>query len=277
MQKLLLLLFMVIAVSPAGAQINRKKLQKADKYLERQDFELAIPVYKEQFDEAEKSDPLYQQLLTGYSRSLYYAGVNQANISNWPKVLEYGKLYLDAVKLNIRLVAPEDRPHKYNVCQQMVLAYFTMGYKDSAQEYRDMLYEGYKEIRLPTGMGTSFNFERFEYDNMNVVAYESFASPHDKDNRPDYAKFIYNVYARGPRGQNATLLFSVKAVPYNKVSYEDPDLVLARSTYMNNREISDIIGAVQYTLPIDYDKLHYDVIEVIKGNYKVTGRTVNKM
>jgi hypothetical protein len=273
MIKLILLLFPIFLSNVAIGQSTDELLQKADSaYFDHKQYETALNLYKEIKRQLKPTDRDYGYAVDKVARALFY--LQQQNKENHTKSIDFSKQFIDLADKEGSHINPEILSKKYFMYKNIISGYFGLGQRVKAKPFQDTLYQAYKNKQLPEGIDNFYCFEKFVYNNQNVWGYEAFAQLGDKEAEGSFSKHVYYIYSRDSEGDDKNELFTLQTVKVHKLKGSEPDFVLTKRAKTNEQEVSGTIWKHTFNNPIDYEKLHNAVVEILKGGVQPDTKSV---
>jgi hypothetical protein len=277
MKIILAFLLMTSSASVFGQTDIYKKYQKADSLLQAENLNKAYNLLKEIEIECDKNDTLYDYILW------YYVGVSTA-IENdfrdkemFDSSLQYGLATLKLIERSAPYFDEKFGARKYWMTKNIIVSYFGLGQIDNAKKYKTILYDAYKNKKLPEGIEAYFNFTFFKWEDKNVWGYEWFEELPKNRMSKSFSKIVYYIYSTNADGSDKDQLYRLHVLMFHKI---DPsikfDYVLEKNLETATHEKSGTLYAYTYNEDIDYAKLQADIKEVLKGNYQAEVEKTNK-
>jgi len=159
--------------------------------------------------------------------------------------------------------------------KNVIVSYFGLGNYEKCQEYKNMLYEAYNSKTLPDGINEYFNFDYFRLDNVNIWGYEWFEELPKDRNSKSFSKVVYYIYSTNPDGSDKDQLYRLHVLMFHGNNKEF-DYVMTKRLETAKEEIAGTLYSYTYKEDIDYEKLHNDVIQIIKGNLEPDTKRISK-
>jgi hypothetical protein len=251
----------------ATAQSGEELLKKADSaYFDYKDFETALGLYTKAKMQIKPDHRDYSYVVDKIAKTVFY--LQQEKKNDHARSIELSKQFIQLIDKEADLITPELVSKKYFMYKNIVVGYFGMEQRDKAKPFRDTLYNAYKNKQLPRGMDRYYNFENFVYNNQNVWGYEAFPELGDKETEGSFSKHIYYIYSRDSLGEDKEQLYTLHTVKIHKLKGTEPDFVLTKRSRTTENEISQSFWKFTFTNPVNYEKLHSAVVEVLKGGVK---------
>ena len=250
-----------------------------DTYFQEKDYDKAKEVYTDLKSELEKGTNDYNYAADQIAMIYFFERENLRSQNKFEASNVYLKnfiAYLENEKEYIRPFWNEEK--RYFLIKTIVQNHFALDQLEEASKYQKILYNAYKEKKLPDGINEYYSFEMFKWEDKNVWGYEWFPELGDPESEGSFSKIIYFVYSTDESGGDKDQLFSIHVLKVHKVDDEMPDYVLTKRLETATDEVSGTLWSYTYNAPIDYKKVKKDVVEVLKGNYEVQaiGKTKKK-
>lgn len=270
------LLFLLVAIPHllVGQTIDQK-IKEASSQFENKDFGKSLVLFRQLRVDYNKKDTAFGKISWGYAASLYYSALEAKNKEEWEKVIN---LSTEFVKLldDDREYLGDYQDKKYWSYKDFVVAYNATGQPKKAEIYRKMLYDGYKNKKLPKGIEEYYNFDKFVFENYNVWGYEWYPDISSPEAEGSFSKQVYYVYTRNSAGEDGEQLYTLQTVKVHKLSNDEPDYVLTKRTYSNDAETSETIWHFVFNDPIDQAKLHDAIVEYMRDKIPADTESVIK-
>lgn len=277
MKGILIILLLAITTTAFGQSEIFKKYQKADSFLQVNNFSEAYKIFEDIEPRCSTEDTLYNYILWYYIGATTQIEQDFRNKEMFDSSLVYGLKALRLIEKGISFFDEEFAARRYWMTKNIVVSYFGLGQLDNAQKYKDVLYRAYKEKKLPKGIDEYFNFTFFKWNNKNVWGYEWFEDlPEDRFSK-SFSKVVYYVYSTNPDGSDKDQLYRLQVLMFHKI---DPsvkfDYVLTKRLETAKNEVSGTLYAYTYDKNIDFKKLQADIREVLKGNYQPGTKSITE-
>lgn len=274
MKQLPLILLLAIAASTHGQSSLVKKYRIADSLLHLSQLSEAWRILKDIEPVCDQHDTLYRYILWSYTGVTSRLEMQYRLKEKFDSSVYYG---LEALRLIDKSAVYYDSTYgdrKYWMYKNLVVSSFGLGKHDQAKQYQDLLYEAYKEKRLPEGIDEYYNFTFFTWQDKNVWGYEWYPEPGDPETKGSYSKIVYYVYSTHADGSDKDQLYRLHVLRFNKTANSTKsDYVLTKQLEKASHEVSGTFYAYTYNKKIDYAKLQYDIKQVLKENYYPDTRT----
>ena len=275
MRKLFLLLTLIPLIS-FGQENFLKEYSYADSLIQTNQIDSGYLKLKELESKIPDSDTLYDYTLWYLTGIVTHLESISRSSEDFQSSLDYGIEALELIKKGIKRFDSEFAKREPFMIKNVVVSYFGLGDYAKGQEYKDLLYKAHKDKKLPEGLDEYFNFDFFTLDDKNIWGYEWFAElPKDRFSS-SFTKIVYYVYSTNPDGSDKDQLYRLHVLMFHGDN-EHFDYVMDKRLDTATDEISGTLYSYTYKEDIDYKKLHYDVIQIVKGNLQPdTKRTTSK-
>lgn len=275
MRKLFLLLTLIPLIS-YGQEDFLKEYSYADSLIQSNQIDSGYLKLKELETKIPDSDTLYDYTLwylTGIVTNL--ESVSRSS-EDFQSSLNYGLEALELIKKGVKRFDSEFAKREPFMIKNIIVSYFGLGDYAKGQKYKDLLYKAYNDKALPEGLNEYFNFDFFTLDNKNIWGYEWFAQlPKDRF-ASSFTKVVYYVYSTNPDGSDKDQLYRLHVLMFHGDNGHF-DYIMDKRLDTATDEISGTLYSYTYKENIDYEKLHNDVIQIVKGNLQPdTKRTTSK-
>lgn len=177
--------------------------------------------------------------------------------------------FAEALKLNeemLDLMKPET---DYYAIRNKIVCYSGMGQYADAAKNRALLYKAHKKDKLPCEYELChyFNFDFFKVDTLNVWGYEWYDElPKDRFST-SFTKVVYYVYNTHPDGSDKDQLYRLHLIMFHGTDMPF-DYIMEKCISTEKGEWQGSMYEYTYKENIDYEKLHNDVREIVKGDKK---------
>jgi hypothetical protein len=279
MRKLVALVLLMAGVPGliVGQTYDINKLKEAYDRLEKKDYVSSLKLFQEIYTRADKSDRNFRDIAYGRSASLFYGLVDVMKRDDWNKAIELADGLIKALDADKDVLDPVLLDKRYWATKDLIVAYFGLGQRNKARPFQAVLYEAYEQKRLPEGLDRAYNFEKFVHDGLNVWGYESYAELPDLEPGTSFSKHVYYVFSRDDRGNDKEELFTLETAAVHKLTPDLPDFVLTKRIRGGESLRSETYWEFTFNDPVDYEKLHQAVIEILKGGAKPSSTSTAKI
>ncbi len=229
--------------------------------------EQAYTFSKEQLNKLNSNDSAYLDMVViHYMTTLYYEQYLQMQ-EDFNKGLEVNKELLDIISKHKESFNKNFSNLKYFIYRNQIVCYTGLGQYTKAQKYRQLLYNAQKKGKLPCEYELChyFNFDFFKVDTLNVWGYEWYDKLPKNRFSSSFTKIVYYIYNTDSNGNDNDQLYRLHVLMFhgNTPKY---DYIMDKRISTENGEISGSMYKYTYKENIDFEKLHNDVIEIIKEN-----------
>lgn len=271
-----ILLLTIATVAFSQSEI-RVRYTEADNLMQAGNFKKAYQLFRELESRCDKTDTLYSYILWYYTGAATQIEKDFRDKELFDSSLVYGLEALQLIQKAPPYFDEKFAAREYWMTKNIVVSYFGLGQLDNAQKYKEILYQAYRDKKLPDGIDKYFNFTFFKWQDKNVWGYEWFEElPEDRFSK-SFSKVVYYVYSTNPDGTDKDQLYRLHVLMFHKI---DPtvkfDYVLTKQLATAKNEVSGTLYAYTYGKDIDYKKLQADIREVLKGNYNPDTKSVIK-
>lgn len=275
MKKLLLLLLCIPALASGQTDFRREYIL-ADSLIQNSKIEEAYPKLNQLEQQIPRTDTLYNYVLWYQIEIATHLENKYRMAEDFESSLKYGLEALELIKKGITIFYGNFADREAFMIKNLVVSNFGLKRYDEAQQYKDLLYKAYKEAWLPEGIDEYFNFDYFRWEDKNIWGYEWYAElPKDRFSS-SFSKVVYYVYSTNSDGSDKDQLYRLHVLMFHG-SDAPFDYVMTKRLDVAENEVSGTLYAYTYKENIDFEKLHNDVIEILKGNLQPdTKRVISK-
>ena len=180
----------------------------------------------------------------------------------------YQENFKEALKLNEEMLALKHN-NDYFAISNKIVCYSGMGDFEKAAENRALLYKAYKKKKLPCEyeLCHCYNFDFFKIDTLNIWGYEWYDKLPKNRFSTSFTKVVYYIYSTNPDGSNKDQLYRLHLIMFHGTDMPF-DYIMEKHTTTEYGERRHSLYQYTYKENIDYEKLHNDVIEIVKGDKK---------
>ena len=235
----------------------------------KKDYKSAYILFKDIEPVCDKKDSLYLDILWYYTNSVTLLEKDFRDQEQFDSSLHYGLEALQMIDKNKVFFDETFSSRTYFMTKNIVVSYFGLGQLENANKYKAILYNAYKDKKLPKGLDEYFNFSFFKWEDKNVWGYEWYEDlPEDRFSK-SFSKIVYYVYSTNTDGSDKDQLYRLHVLMFHSLDTKNKiDYVLTKRLETAKNEISGTLYAYTYSKDIDYKKLQNDIKEVLKGNYQ---------
>ena len=184
-------------------------------------------------------------------------------------VYRYQENFGEALKLNEEMLTLMKPETDYFAIRNKIVCYSGLGNYKKAAENRALLYKAYKKDKLPCEYELChyYNFDFFKIDTLNIWGYEWYDELPKNRFSTSFTKVVYYVYSTNPDGSDKDQLYRLHLIMFHGIDMPF-DYIMTRYISTENGEIRGSMYEYTYKENIDYEKLHNDVIEIVRGGKK---------
>ena len=181
----------------------------------------------------------------------------------------YQENFEEALKLNEEMLALMKPETDYFAIRNKIVCYSGLGNYKKAAENRALLYKAHKKNKLPCEYELChyYNFDFFKIDTLNIWGYEWYDELPKNRFSTSFTKVVYYVYSTNPDGSDKDQLYRLHLIMFHGTDMPF-DYIMTRYISTENSERRESMYNYTYNENIDYEKLHNDVIEIVKGGKK---------
>ena len=257
----------LLTISAFGQTNIDQLFSKADSsYFDYKDYETALDLYEQIRNQIDSSHKDYIYTIDKIARALFYLEMEAREKNDVEKSIELSKEFVNHADNYPKRIDPAVLEKKYFMYKNIIIGYFALGQKDKAKPYQDKLYTAYENKELPEGIDEYYNFEKFNWNGLNVWGYERYPQLDDPKTEGSFSKHVYYIYSTDEEGNDKDQLYTLQTVKIHKFKGDEHDYVLTKREYLDGGEKSESIWTYTFNDPVDYEKLHNAVVEYLKGN-----------
>ncbi|WNJ18295.1 hypothetical protein [Pontibacter sp. G13] len=223
----------------------------------------------EKFSELEEILPISDTL---YLPTLWYTAGTAGFMEKYHRMNEefeqaipYGLAALKAIRLGKNFFDEQFAKREYWMVKNIIVSYFGQGNFEEGQKWKEVLYEAHQAGSLPEGLDEYFNFDYFTFEDKNIWGYEWFAELPEDRFGSSFTKVVYYVYSTDEEGEDKDQLYRLHVLMFHGVE-QGFDYVMTKRLETATNEPSGTLYDYTYQEDIDFEKLHKDVKEILKGN-----------
>lgn len=185
----------------------------------------------------------------------------------------YRENFGEALKLDEEMLTLMKPETDYFAIRNKIVCYSGLGNYKKAAENRALLYKAHKKNKLPCEYELChyYNFDFFKIDTLNIWGYEWYDELPKNRFSTSFTKVVYYVYSTNPDGSDKDQLYRLHLIMFHGTDMPF-DYIMTRYISTENGEIRSSMYDYTYKENIDYEKLHNDVIEIVKGGKKTDTR-----
>lgn len=184
-------------------------------------------------------------------------------------VYRYQENFKEALKLNEEMLALREAETDYFAIRNKIVCYSGLGNYAEAAKNRALLYKAYKKHKLPceSELCHYYNFDFFRMDTLNIWGYEWYDELPKNRFSTSFTKVVYYVYSSNPDGSDKDQLYRLHLIMFHGTDMPF-DYIMTKYIPTENGELRQSMYKYTYKENIDYEKLHNDVKEIVKGGKK---------
>ncbi|MBR4787023.1 MAG: hypothetical protein IK013_03990 [Bacteroidales bacterium] len=181
----------------------------------------------------------------------------------------YKENFGEALKLNEELLALVKPETDYFAIRNKVVCYSGLGNYAEAAKNRALLYKAYKKHNLPCEFELChyYNFDYFKMDTLNIWGYEWYDELPKNRFSTSFTKVVYYVYSTNPDGSDKDQLYRLHLIMFHGTDMPF-DYIMEKHVSTEKGELRQSMYKYTYKENIDYEKLHNDIKEIVKGDKK---------
>ena len=265
-----LFLILILAITPPALSQTDADFQFIDSLIAAGEYEQARHFATDKYQQistnaAEYSDVLRLLLAVNWSCE-YWLRMN----CDYSNSLSINKELEHLINQNKKFIRQD---LLYFIYRNMTVNHTGLGQYDEAQKYRDLLYKAHKKGKLPCDeeLCHYYNFDFFRIDTLNIWGYEWYDELPRNRFSTSFTKVVYYVYSTHPDGSDKDQLYRLHLLMFHGTDMPF-DYIMTRYISTENGEMRSSMYDYTYKENIDYEKLHNDVIEIVKGGKKTDTR-----
>ena len=265
-----LFLILILAITPPALSQTDADFQFIDSLIAAGEYEQARHFATDKYQQistnaAEYSDVLRLLLAVNWSCE-YWLRMN----CDYSNSLSINKELEHLINQNKKFIRQD---LLYFIYRNMTVNHTGLGQYDEAQKYRDLLYKAHKKGKLPCDeeLCHYYNFDFFRIDTLNIWGYEWYDKlPKDRFST-SFTKVVYYVYSTHPDGSDKDQLYRLHLIMFHGTDMPF-DYIMEKHISTENGEMRSSMYDYTYKENIDYEKLHNDVMKIIKGGNQTDTR-----
>ena len=189
----------------------------------------------------------------------------------------YQENFEEALKLDEEMQTLMKPETDYFAIRNKIVCYSGLGNYKKAAENRALLYKAHKKNKLPCEYELChyYNFDFFKIDTLNIWGYEWYDELPKNRFSTSFTKVVYYVYSTNPDGSDKDQLYRLHLIMFHGTDMPF-DYIMTRYISTENGEIRSSMYDYTYKENIDYEKLHNDVIEIVKGGKKTDAQNSSR-
>ncbi|MCE1165345.1 MAG: hypothetical protein LWX07_08095 [Bacteroidetes bacterium] len=263
----MLVSFFIALSFTASAQSNAvDRYYHADSLLNSGKTFEAYKIYKDILPGLNYKDTLYEYTAWYYTYAVSLLENDCRMKEDFTNSLKYGLEAYNFIRANKYIYDKEYAEREQWMIKNIIVSYFGLNKLDEAEKYKAILYKGYKNNTLPTGIEQYFNFDFFKLDGKNVWGYEWFQELPEDRNSMSFTKVVYYVYSTNEDGSDKDQLYRFHVLMF----HQDPinpkfDYILEKQQEIEGKTFYYSYYEYNYKKDIDYLKLRSDVKKHIQN------------
>ena len=184
-------------------------------------------------------------------------------------IYRHQEKFEEALKLNEEMLALKKAETDYFAICNKIVCYSGLGNYAKAAKSRALLYKAYKKHKLPCERELChyYNFDYFRIDTLNIWGYEWYDELPKNRFSTSFTKVVYYVYSTNPDGSDKDQLYRLHLIMFHGTDVPF-DYIMEKHVSTKNGESRQSMYKYTYKEKIDYEKLHNDVKEIVKGGKK---------
>lgn len=268
MNKLLFLSLLLLSLASYSQNDPKQQFLEGEEYLQNRNFDKAYQLFKNLEKKLNSQDTLYPYVLWYCIGATDELAKTYRGKERWQETLKYSKETLELIRKGVLYFNKDFAAREFWAIKNIIVAYFGLNQLKEARKYQDMLYQAYKEKRLPKGINQYYNFEFFKWKDKNIWGYEWYPELGDPETKGSFSKIVYYVYSTKPDGSDSEQLYRIHVLKFHKLGNDVPfDYLLTIRLEKPLQMKSGSLYNYTYKKSIDYKKLRKDIRKVLAGDY----------
>lgn len=262
MKKIFVFILTIVVLIPFGASYAQ-----SDQYERHIDSLCRSGLYEEAYQYAKQR---WQSLSPDKSQAYKDATADYYGTAYMLEMIyRYQEKFEEALTLNEEMLALRKAKTDYFAIRNKIVCYSGLGNYEKAAENRALLYKAYKKNKLPCEYELChyYNFDFFKMDTLNIWGYEWYDKLPKNRFSTSFTKVVYYVYSTNPDGSDKDQLYRLHLIMFHGTNVPF-DYIMEKHISTENGESRSSLYAYTYKENIDYEKLHNDVKEIVKGGKK---------
>ena len=266
MRNIIFPVLLVLSAFTLAAQSNTvQQFNEADSLLKTNNYQKSYTIFKQLEQAVDPKDTLYRYVLWYYTIATSKVEAAAKMQENWNDAIRYGLETMQLIEKGRAHFGDELPVDPYWTRKNLVVSYSGAGQIKEANKYKEELYAGFKENKLPKGLAKYFNFSFFKWKDRNIWGYEWYDELPEDRFSTSFTKVVYYVYSTNPDGTDKEQMFRFHVLMF----HQDPkgakfDYILERQQEVGEERISGSYYKYVYKKDIDYKKLKSDIIEILE-------------
>ena len=271
-----LLLFSPVLIYGQEQVRYSREYHQADSLIQTGEVEKGYQILKLLETQVKESNKLYNNIL-GYQIEVVTFLERESRMNeDFETSLKYSLEALNLIEKGKKIFKKFDKnfaDREPFMIKNVGVSYFGLKKYEEAKKYKEWLYKAHKQKKLPEGIDEYFNFDYFRWEDKNIWGYEWFAELPKNRFSSSFTKVVYYVYSTNPDGSDKDQLYRLHVLMFH--GNDQPfDYVMTKRLETATNEVSGTLYAYTYKKDIDFEKLHNDVIEILKGNLQPDTKTI---
>ncbi len=272
MKKIFFLISILTSIIGFGQKNQLSEYEKASILLKLNKVDSAYFKFKELEKSLSKSDTLYNYSLWYYTMATSQLESENRMQEKFDKSLKFGLEALEAIQKGKEYFDAQFAKREYFMVKNIIVSYYGLGNFEEGNKWKLKMYDAKSKNLLPEGIDEYFNYDFFTFENKNIWGYEWFKElPKDRYGS-SFSKVVYYVYSQNEDGTDKDQLYRLHVLMFHG-SGQNFDYVLTKRLEVAKEETSGTLYDYTYKEKIDFQKLHKDIIEVLKGNLQPDTKT----
>jgi len=266
MKKIFILLMITVTLIPIGGVFAQ-----SDPFERHIDSLCRAGLYEEAYQYAKQR---WQSLSPDKSQAYKDATADYyATTFLFEMICRYQEKFEEALKLNEEMIALRKPKTDYFAIRNKIVCYSGLENYEKAAENRTLLYKAHKKKKLPCEYELChyYNFDFFKIDTLNIWGYEWYDKLPKNRFTTSFTKVVYYVYSTNPDGSEKDQLYRLHLIMFHGTDM--PFDYIMEKHISAKTDVRSSMYDYTYKENIDYEKLHNDVIEIVKGDKKNGTRT----
>lgn len=245
------------------------KLNKAFELYDSKQYDNSYKQFNTLKNEILPTDTLFKDLAFGLTASTYFRQLKAKNANDWDNTVLLANEFLKDLDVYNNFINEGLLEKRYFAYKDLIVAYLGLNKRDSASVYQKKLYEAYSKKMLPDGINKSYNFQKLNWNSLNVWGYEWYANLGEKETEGSFSKQVYYVYSADSLGQDKNLLFRLHSLKIHKLTPDDPKADYVLTYYKPNKDGSEgskTLWKYTFSNPIDNIELEKAILDFLEKN-----------
>jgi len=269
MKSIISILILLIPFFTNGQSRIDSLFALGDTYFQEKKYDKAKEVYSNLKSELDRRSNDYKYAADQIAMIYFFGRENLRKENKFEESNKYINDFLEYIENEKGLIRPlwnDDK--RYFLIKTIIQNHFSLNQYEEASKYQEILYNAYRDKKLPEGINEFYSFDMFKWEDKNVWGYEWFAELGTPETEGSFSKIVYYVFSTDEKGNDKEQLYRFHVLKVHKIDDDMPDYVLTKRLESAKNEVSGTFWSYTYNSPIDYSKLKIDIQEVLKGNYE---------